>query len=117
MPCHRSRMFSVSVRVSTLESKPAVHMERLEPGQHGGFGNRERIPAFERTLSHLQSISSLTTERSAHQEATGRTNYQWSTYYTEDIYTDDSAGLSPGCTLPAHVLQTQKRLNLLVKFK
>lgn len=51
MPCHRSRMFSVSVRVSTLESKPAVHMERLEPGQHGGFGNRERIPAFERTLS------------------------------------------------------------------
>lgn len=53
-------------------------------------------------LSHLQSISSLTTERSAHQEATGRTNYQWSTYYTEDIYTDDSAGLSPGCTLRAN---------------
>lgn len=48
--------------VSTQESKPAVYTDCLEPGQHGGFGTGEHIPAFERTLSHLQSISSVTTE-------------------------------------------------------
>lgn len=66
MPCHRCRMFSLPCLSAQSVSAPR------NPSLPSTWTVWSRASTVA-SLSHLQSISSLTDERSAHQEATGRT--------------------------------------------